>query len=70
MSEWNDVRARLTEFEILPLSVSITEMAAVAVVKHHLALADALIYATAKAHGIVLFARDNNFQGLPGVKMI
>ena len=36
--------------------------------KTGLPMADSLIYATAQAHGAVLWTQDNHFDGLPGVK--
>ena len=35
-----------------------------------LPLADSLIYATAQAHGAVLWAQDADFDGLPGVNYL
>lgn len=35
---------------------------------HHLALADAIIYATADAHEAELWTQDAHFKDLPGVK--
>ena len=33
-----------------------------------LPMADSLIYATARAHGAVLWTQDQHFQGMPGVR--
>ena len=39
-----------------------------AALKYKLAMADAIIWQTAQAHGAVLFTQDAVFKGLPGVK--
>lgn len=38
-----------------------------AAIAHALPLADSLIYATAQAHGAMLWTQDQHFEGLPGV---
>ncbi len=38
--------------------------------RHKLATADAIVYATARAHGADLFTCDRHFEGLPGVRYI
>ena len=37
---------------------------------HGLPLADSLIYATAQAHGAILWTQDADFDGLPGVNSL
>ncbi len=38
-----------------------------AAVGHALPMADSVIYATAQAHGAVLWTQDQHFEGMPGV---
>jgi len=38
--------------------------------KHKLATADAIVYATALAHGADLLTCDRHFEGLPGVRLV
>jgi predicted nucleic acid-binding protein len=38
--------------------------------KHKLAMADSIIYATALAHNANLWTQDEHFKGLPGVRFI
>lgn len=38
-------------------------------VRHKLAMADAIVYATAVAHGADLLTCDRHFEGLPGVML-
>ena len=48
--------------------VAVDLSVALAASKTGLPMADSLIYATAQAHGAVLWTQDNHFDGLPGVK--
>ena len=38
--------------------------------RHKLATADAIVYATALAHGADLLSCDRHFEGLPGVRLV
>jgi uncharacterized protein len=38
--------------------------------RHHLATADAIVYATALAHGADLLTCDRHFEGLPDVRLV
>jgi len=55
---------------VLPLTESIALHAADLSRQHHLATADAVIYATALAHDAGLLTIDQHFARLPGVKYI
>lgn len=55
---------------IEPVSTEIAELAAQLSVKHQLAAADALIYASAQHHRVQLITRDNDFRGLSGVTVL
>jgi predicted nucleic acid-binding protein len=44
--------------------------AAAAAMEHRLSMADAIIYATARAHDAQLITSDNHFEGLPGVTLL
>ena len=48
--------------------VAVDLSVALAASKTGLPMADSLIYATAQAHGAVLWTQDSHFDGLPGVK--
>ena len=48
--------------------VAVDLSVALAASKTGLPMADSLIYATAQAHGAVLWTQDGHFDGLPGVK--
>ena len=50
--------------QVVPVDLSL----ALAASKTGLPMADSLIYATAQAHGAVLWTQDGHFDGLPGVK--
>ncbi len=52
------------------LDVYLAQAAAKASVEHRLAMADAIIYATAQAAGARLITSNQHFQGLPGVTLL
>ena len=56
--------------QIVPLDTKIALAAAEACREHKLATADAIIFATARAHGATLLTCDNHFEGLPGVVLV
>lgn len=53
---------------IIPIDAEIAILAADLFIKHKLALADSLIYATALIHKATLWTQDAHFHGLPQVK--
>ena len=55
---------------IAPLETSIALLAAEVCVKHKLATADAIVYATALEYGVKLLTCDAHFEGLPEVNFI
>jgi len=55
---------------IAPLDTGIALAAAEACRSHKLSTADAVIFATARAHGAVVLTCDAHFEGLPGVTLI
>ena len=55
---------------IADLDTAIALSAAELSARHKLATADAVIYATALAHGADLLTCDRHFDGLPGVRLV
>jgi len=55
---------------IIPLDVSLAEFAARVSIETKLAMADAVIYATAKTHSATLITSDTHFAGLDFVTLI
>ena len=55
---------------VVPLDTEIALAAAEACREHKLATADAIIFATARAHGAELITCDAHFNGLQGVTLI
>jgi len=55
---------------VIDLDSTLVLEAADHALKHHLAMADALVYATARHHDAELISSDADFQGLPGVHFI
>lgn len=53
---------------VVPPDASLAIAAAKIGVRHKIAMADALIYATALAHKATLWTQDADFKGLPNVK--
>ena len=52
---------------LTPATEDVALSAALISVKRKLPMADSLIFATAQAHGAVLWTQDDDFEGLPGV---
>jgi len=52
---------------IVPLNTEIALMAADLTLSYKLAVADAVIYASARKHKVELVTSDDHFEGLPGV---
>jgi predicted nucleic acid-binding protein len=55
---------------VVPLDTAIALAAAEACRAHRLATADAIVLATARAHGVMLLTCDSHFEGLPDVMLI
>ncbi len=62
--------AALRATTIAPLDESLALEAADASLDHGLAMADAIIFATAKRHRAEIVTADRDFEGLPGVTLI
>ena len=60
----------LQSYEVAPLTAELALEAADCSLQHHLATADAIIYATAQAHEATLVTSDQHFEGLPGVEYL
>jgi predicted nucleic acid-binding protein len=63
----HDTIALADESLIVPLTTEIALMAGDLSLSHKLAFADAVIYASARKHGVELVTSDDHFEGLPGV---
>ncbi len=59
--------AQIQKTRLVPLSESLALAAADASLELRLAMADAIVYATAKAEGAELVTGDSDLRGLPGV---
>ena len=55
---------------IADLDTAIALSAAALCARHRLATADAIVYATALAHGADLLTCDRHFESLPGVRLV
>lgn len=55
---------------VVPLSTPIALLAADLASQHRLAMADAVIYATARQESVPLATCDHHFEGLPGVRYL
>ena len=60
--------ALLEQTRLVAVDASLARLAAELSVEHSLAMADALVYATARAHEATLLTLDAHFEGLPGVE--
>lgn len=58
---------RLGATRVIPLSESIAYLAADLSLRHGLAMADAIVYATAQDHAAEVITSDADLKGLPGV---
>ncbi|MFZ2208470.1 MAG: type II toxin-antitoxin system VapC family toxin [Porticoccaceae bacterium] len=56
--------------QVVELDATLALSAARLGVEHGLALADAVIYATARRHDALLWTQDADFDGLPGVRFV
>jgi predicted nucleic acid-binding protein len=59
--------AQLKKTQIVVLTDTIALTAADLSLEHRLAMADAMVYATARLRDLVLFTSDDDFEDLPGV---
>jgi len=64
------VAARLKEQQVVPLDETLALEAADLSLQHGLAMADAIVYATARAMGATLVTSDVDFAALPGVQYL
>ncbi len=64
------VAAQLQKTEIVPLTPTIALTAADSSLEHGLAMADAIVYATAATHEAELVTSDQDFATLPGVSYL
>lgn len=62
--------ARMTEHQVADTTQTIAMFAAELSLEHGLAMADALIYATAQRYEAMLVTSDHHFESLPGVQYI
>jgi predicted nucleic acid-binding protein len=63
-----EILTLLQQYTVAPVSPEIATLAATLGTRHNLAMADALIYATARHHNATLWTQDGDFEGLPHVK--
>lgn len=62
--------AQMQKANLIPVDDQIATAAASLSITHHLAMADAIIYATAQLHRAALITSDAHFIGLPDVTYI
>lgn len=62
--------AQMLKTNVAPLSETLALEAADVSLEHSLAMADAIVYATARAHGAELVTADSDLEGLPGVTFL
>jgi predicted nucleic acid-binding protein len=55
---------------VIPVDGTIAQLAAHLSIEHRLAMADSIIYATARATGATLYTQDADFNGLPGTVVV
>jgi predicted nucleic acid-binding protein len=60
----------LRRARIVPVDETLALEAADVALSYGLAMADALVYATAKRHGAKLVTADSDFRGLPGAVVL
>ena len=60
--------AKQKQGQVLPLTETIALEAANISINYKLAMADSLIYASAKIANAIVWTQDEDFKGLPGVK--
>jgi predicted nucleic acid-binding protein len=62
--------AQMLKTNVVALSETLALEAADVSLEHSLAMADAIVYATARAHGAELVTADSDLEGLPGVTFL
>ncbi len=62
--------ALLTQTEIVNIDQTLSLEAADYSLEHHLHFSDALVYATARKFGVMLYTSDTDLRGLNGVSFI
>lgn len=64
----DELLAFLQQHTVIPVTPEIATLAPALGLRHQLAMADALIYATAQTQNATLWTQDADFKGLPQVK--
>lgn len=62
--------AQLKKFEVVPLDENLSISAATISFENKLAMADSIIYATAKKYNATLWTQDSDFKALENIKYI
>jgi predicted nucleic acid-binding protein len=62
--------AQLKRYDIVPLDEGLSIAAAAISLEHGIAMADSIIYATARKYGAVLWTQDSDFENLEHVKFV
>lgn len=62
--------AQIQKTEVIPLSQDLALLAADLSLEYSLAMADALVLATARMHGLQLVTRDADFRKIPGAQVV
>ena len=65
-----EIVAQLKRFEIVPLDETLSIYAAQISSEYKLAMADSIIYATAKKYNAILWTQDSDFKNLKDVRYI
>jgi len=65
-----DAAVNMRRATVVDLDADLADLAARLSLKHGLALADAIVYATAQNHKAVLLTQDEDFAKLPGVRYV
>ena len=58
----------MAKFEQVAVDAAVADEASLLAAKHKMAMADALIYAVARAQEAELWTQDSHFENLPGVR--
>ena len=69
-AEAYNVVARMLVNTVISLDADIAVLTGELSIEHRLALADSIIYATARAYSAMLWTQDSDFEGLEGVRYI
>jgi toxin FitB len=65
-----DAAAHMQRATVISLDEDLAHLAARLSLRHHLPLADAIVYATSQAHQATLYTQDQDFGKLPGVRYV